>query len=149
MNTVEPLPRQVPPRAPPPSGGLSCFDKLTEEDVNLLLEEEEAIDDSGGKRIFCANCNEPICKEGDRIEQRGAHQHRFSNPHGIEYLIGCFRNAAVSPAGARVREFTWFPGFSWQVVTCPACLTHLGWQFRSDDGENFYGLILENLRNEE
>ena len=40
--------------------------------------------------------------------------------------------------------FSWFPGYSWQIINCAHCYSHLGWQFRALDESSrprsFYGL---------
>ncbi len=98
------------------------------------------------KAILCALCRAPITFEQARIEVSGAHQHRFFNPRGIIFLIGCFRSApGCSPTGPSSGEFTWFPGFLWRVVECASCRTHLGWSFANDSDAFFFGLILDRL----
>jgi hypothetical protein len=72
--------------------------------------------------------------------------HTFANPHGIVFEIGCFGAVeGCGYAGPASDEFSWFKGFSWRVVVCVMCLTHLGWFFESRDGGNFHGLILDRL----
>lgn len=74
------------------------------------------------------------------------HEHRFVNPGGFDYHIGCF---AVAPGcvylGATERYFTWFSGTSWQIAACARCRIQLGWIYRGG-GESFHGLILDRLR---
>lgn len=42
-------------------------------------------------------------------------------------------------------EFSWFPGYTWQIATCGQCNQHLGWKFVAGEASNlkpkkFYGL---------
>jgi len=72
------------------------------------------------------------------------HEHAFFNPAGIAFVLRCFRQApGVSPCGEPTGEFTWFPGFRWQIVLCATCQTHLGWLFTGT--QSFFGLIATRL----
>lgn len=67
------------------------------------------------------------------------------NPAGIVYRIGCFREApGCAEVGGESAYWSWFPGYTWQIVVCAACTEHLGWRFRADDS-TFWGLILARL----
>lgn len=42
-------------------------------------------------------------------------------------------------------EYSWFPGYAWQIAQCADCQTHIGWRFSVSKGEKltpkvFYGL---------
>ena len=50
----------------------------------------------------------------------------FENPHGHQFEVITFRKADVSPHWPADKHFSWYPGFSWMVATCPRCKTHLG-----------------------
>ncbi|XP_058449634.1 protein cereblon-like [Malaya genurostris] len=47
-------------------------------------------------------------------------------------------------------EFSWFPGYSWQIAICNACNNHIGWKFvatkRSYKPKKFYGLSAKSIR---
>lgn len=95
--------------------------------------------------ILCRNCYYTITKPQERIEIDTAHRHTFANPNGHVFEIGCFRNAdGCAVTGIKTNEFTWFPGYTWQIGVCRRCSIHLGWRFQSTAG-HFYGLILERL----
>jgi hypothetical protein len=75
----------------------------------------------------------------------GAHEHRFQNPEGYRFHIGCFARAfGCVPLGNPTSEFTWFPGYSWQIELCGGCREHLGWLYQSGS-RAFHGLILDRL----
>ena len=101
-----------------------------------------------GRSLRCRDCGHLITSLSARIEVSGAHEHSRVNPSGIVYLIGCFRLAPGCTAnGERSGQFTWFPGYLWQVELCCRCLRHLGWVFHGEGGP-FHGLILERLVSE-
>ncbi|XP_068166324.1 protein cereblon [Antennarius striatus] len=54
----------------------------------------------------------------------------LENPHGKKFEVITFRKADVHQHWPADKHFTWFPGFSWTVATCPRCGTHLGWAFQ-------------------
>ena len=124
---------------------LMLFDKKTREQHDA--ETDTVVEEDTRKQpvLICASCAATITDPAARISRRGSHEHAFFNPYGIVYDIGCF---AVAPGCTNVGEpsddFSWFPGFSWQVTCCRACQTHLGWHFVGG-GERFFGLILERL----
>lgn len=100
-----------------------------------------------GRTIVCANCGLPITNEAARISVQEAHEHRFMNPAGLLFHIGCFAHAAgcrvIGPAS---EEYPWFPGFAWRLALCGGCADHLGWQFQAREGASFFGLRLDHLR---
>lgn len=57
----------------------------------------------------------------------------FENPHGHQFEVITFRKADVTQHWPAYTHFSWFPGFSWAVATCPRCKTHLGWAFQPSD----------------
>lgn len=97
--------------------------------------------------LRCRACDFVVTSGRQRISVQGAHEHRFMNPAGFLYRIGCFAEALgcviVGPASP---EYPWFPGMLWRYAMCGGCRAHLGWHFRGDDGGGFFGLILDRLR---
>jgi hypothetical protein len=96
--------------------------------------------------IVCRQCRQRLTRPGERLEINGSHSHTFANPSGVVFEIGCFRLVSnVRFIGPPSYEFPWFSGYSWQIVICGACQTHLGWHFQSQGPGQFFGLILERL----
>ncbi len=95
--------------------------------------------------LFCTICKNKITKIKDKIEVNSKHSHSFLNPHGIYYNVRCFKNAVgCIPYEKPTEQFTWFPGFTWQIVVCSKCKIHNGWIY--DSGKSvFYGLIDNRL----
>ncbi len=98
------------------------------------------------KALLCRQCLQVITSKADKTEIGGAFQHAFANPHGLVFQIGCFKKAIGGlNTGTPSEEWTWFPGYAWQITLCQGCLIHLGWFFSGGAEDNFYGLILERL----
>jgi hypothetical protein len=108
---------------------------------------EDGEEEAGREKVLvCRQCGKHITDEAWRTSIDGGHRHTFANPHGHVYDIGCFESAAgCAGVGPVSDEFTWFKGYSWQVVICMGCMTHLGWFFLSSGQHHFYGLILDRL----
>ena len=101
-----------------------------------------------GGVLVCRACRSRITRRDLGMEINGRHRHVFFNPDGLVFELGCFASAKnLSPAGPETGEFTWFPGYRWQVVLCTGCSTQLGWRYVGDEG-GFFGLILKALMEE-
>lgn len=98
-----------------------------------------------GTQLCCAACRHLIADTDQRITCNGSHRHRFENPHGLSFEIGCF---AAAPGcrcrGPLTETFSWFQGYAWQIATCGECDVHLGWRYALESRE-FFGLILARL----
>ena len=104
----------------------------------------------GGRVLVCTVCRSKITRRDLGMEIEGRHRHVFFNPQGYVFELGCFASARnVIVAGPKTDEFTWFPGFEWQVVGCTGCATQLGWRYTSGSLGGFFGLILANLMEED
>lgn len=96
--------------------------------------------------IICKSCGHMITSESAKIMVNNSHVHTFMNPSGIVYTFGCFQDApGIIAAGIATSEYTWFPGYSWQILICANCREHLGWMFRN--GDTFFALIVGKLTN--
>ena len=95
--------------------------------------------------LACARCQRVITSRAERTEMNGAHEHKFVNPDGQGFRIGCFADASgllrVGPASL---EWTWFAGYTWQSEVCAGCRDFLGWLYRKGD-HRFHGLVLDGL----
>jgi hypothetical protein len=88
-----------------------------------------------------------ITSARQRRKVEGAHRHRFTNPAGIAYEVGCFGEAiGCVVVGPDSVEASWFTGFAWRRAYCGGCRAHLGWCFRDPEGGTFFALILARLR---
>lgn len=97
------------------------------------------------RSLVCAGCGAGITDPAAAIRIGDAHHHVFTNPAGMVFEIGCFREApGCRCAGTPTLEWTWFAGRAWRYAHCRACGVHLGWHYRGD-GDDFFGLILLRL----
>jgi hypothetical protein len=119
---------------------------LPDRQKEQLTQAEDVKKKEEEKHILCAQCRAIITSLAERIEVQGAQEHTFFNPYGIIFQIGCFRQArGCGYQGSAISEFSWFPGYSWKIALCSACLTHLGWLYSAPQKEPFHGLILDHL----
>jgi len=126
------------------------FDSLNWQQIERQLRQQQDEEDRRkqheGGRLYCAACGRWITRQDQRVPVSGAHTHTFRNPHGLAFKIGCFATApGCGQVGEATEEWTWFPGYSWQVAVCSHCGSHLGWRYLSRAGDAFYGLILRQL----
>jgi hypothetical protein len=99
-----------------------------------------------GRAIVCAACGAAITNSSQRIAINGVNEHRFVNPAGLLFHIGCFASAVgCIVIGPDSLEYPWFPGFAWRFAMCGSCAQHLGWHFRKHGHDGFFGLILNRL----
>jgi len=112
-------------------------DVLIEKKMDTLSKEDEI--------IICAICNNYITEPSKKIIMDNSFYHAFANPSGIVFEIGCFSDAKGCRSDSMSSiEFSWFPGYSWEMGVCVNCSTHLGWIF-SSTSNHFFGLILDKL----
>ncbi|KAL5283335.1 CRBN family protein [Megaselia abdita] len=85
-------------------------------------------------RVFdCIKCARQIakCKESFAMSVYGVQQN-YCNPGGFIHetttVYKVDRNA-VRIIGSPNGEFSWFPGYDWQILSCTSCHSHLGWKF--------------------
>lgn len=126
---------------------VQLLDVLGEEEINKLLSEQDKIDEQEpDEPLRCDACGHPVTHPKERITLGGSHAHTCTNPRGIRFRLGCFREApGCGQIGEETLEHTWFPGYAWRIALCNGCGVHLGWGFRARDGERFFGLILDRL----
>lgn len=94
---------------------------------------------------LCAHCRHEITARSQATDKMGAHCHTRVNPHGYVFRIGCFATApGCHCEGPDSGQWSWFPGYRWQIAQCAACTVHLGWRFTTSI-ESFFGLILDHL----
>lgn len=117
------------------------------------LETRPASESLTGKEavILCRLCGNVITRPAHQTRVEEAFFHTFANPHGMVFEIGCFSEAHGCISVSRPSsEFTWFPGYSWEIVACLECCAHMGWKFarhlpHAPGPGRFFGLILDKL----
>jgi hypothetical protein len=132
----------VKPRAQAPPAFL--FDSASSDPDAALNRSEQDTGTGRGGRLRCRACGAGITDEGQRRSVEGNHAHTRTNPAGMRFTFGCFREApGCRCLGVATAEHTWFAGCRWRVAACGACGEHLGWSFTGAD--TFFGLILMRL----
>lgn len=124
---------------------LSLFERSSSKKFERQVSIKRKTTPDTAKSVRCAACGHTVTSDAERIAVDGAHTHTFSNPHGFIYTIVCYRDApGCTYTGAETEQWTWFPGYSWQIALCAGCKTHLGWIFRQA-GDSFHGLVRDRL----
>ncbi|WP_291323465.1 cereblon family protein [Desulfonatronospira sp.] len=107
---------------------------------------EDTLESQRSPNLLCYGCMSRITSQDAGINVNGSHRHVFVNPHGLFFEIGCFSWAVnCLGTGPSTEEFSWFPGYAWQIAVCVSCLMHLGWRYEAPDTGGFYGLIMDRL----
>jgi hypothetical protein len=107
---------------------------------------ESELQIQSARPLLCAKCEAAVTATRYRISVAGSHEHRFMNPAGLFFHIGCFAEAiGCTVVGPDSLEYPWFVGFAWRYAMCANCACHLGWHFRADGKAAFFGLILDRL----
>lgn len=58
----------------------------------------------------------------------------FVNPAGYVHEVLTVRAARnLLHAGPPTTEFTWYPGYAWEIAHCARCTSHVGWRFTLAD----------------
>ncbi|MBF0194008.1 MAG: hypothetical protein HQL71_05595 [Magnetococcales bacterium] len=111
------------------------------------LDESDLEHKEKDKHLYCKACNNKITNENQKIAMGGKIENTFFNPHGNLFQVCCFKEAqGCHIVGVSSSEFSWFPGYSWQIVNCLCCQNHLGWLFSKGLKTYFFGLIITRLK---
>ncbi|PIE70974.1 MAG: hypothetical protein CSA22_04380 [Deltaproteobacteria bacterium] len=101
--------------------------------------------DTADPAVRCRACQQTLTRPDWAIRLNDAHLHVFANPAGVLFEIVCFSEApGCRVLGLPSGEFTWFPGYAWQITLCRTCGTHIGWHF-SGTGAPFDALITDRI----
>lgn len=86
------------------------------------------------KRFFaCRSCNIKLAYYSSLfIMSKDGVNANYCNKAGYTHetitLTEVLSNATILTSG-RSAEFSWFPGYVWQTMSCSGCYSHLGWKF--------------------
>ena len=112
--------------------------------LKALLEQETHAEKG---YVYCATCSHVVSHIDQRIEVGGSHDHNFTNPHGFQFHLGCYREAlGCTVTGPPNAADTWFPGHRWRLAQCEECAIHLGWFFADASDHAFFGLIIDRIQ---
>lgn len=106
------------------------------------------------RRFFCCSrCKNQIadCSSLFAMSKHGV-QTNYCNPSGFIHetnTVYSIKPDAVYHSGEPSTEFSWFPGYSWEILLCRMCQIHVGWQFSAVKPnlvpKNFYALSSVNV----
>lgn len=86
------------------------------------------------KRFFaCRSCNLKLAYYSKLfIMSKEGVNANYCNSAGYTHetitLTAILPNATILTSG-KSAEFSWFPGYVWQTMSCGGCYSHLGWKF--------------------
>ncbi|KAJ6640313.1 Protein cereblon [Pseudolycoriella hygida] len=98
--------------------------------------------------FICKHCNNRLANinMSFAMSKQGV-QSSYCNPSGFIHETNTVYSTlhnAVYVTGRPSIEFSWFPGYSWQITLCSSCHHHLGWKFiaikESVIPKSFFGL---------
>lgn len=110
------------------------------------LDDDSELEEHEHEPLVCKRCGAEIssrdalfCMDGETVSRV------FSNPHGVLHeILTVLHVQGIVLEGPPTTEFTWFPGYAWEVAYCAQCRAHLGWEFSSMSGSSepsrFWGL---------
>ena len=124
------------------------FQKVDEKQLDEFVknQEKEKFKDNEEKGFYiCSICKNLITYTKEKTKISGSFDHRFVNPEGFKFHIGCFKFCpGIAKRGSYTKEHSWFPPFLWNFGHCAQCGNHLGWYYQSGE-DSFYVLILDRI----
>jgi hypothetical protein len=85
-------------------------------------------------KICCLSCKSTLATTGDIFSMsREGPQSCYVNRSGYLHDTITLRKLSIRPIlwGRPCIRDTWFPGYAWIIILCPACHSHLGWKYIS------------------
>ena len=79
-------------------------------------------------------------------------QGSYVNPGGyVHETLTLYKVRNVLYIGKPSTEYSWFPGYAWQICQCSYCDSHLGWRFTASSSKKlhpkkFYGISRRSIR---
>lgn len=67
----------------------------------------------------------------------------------IHDLLTLKKITNFSLTGRKSNVFSWFPDYSWIIITCRQCYRHLGWKFVADKNlipSHFFGISRTSIK---
>uniref|UniRef100_A0A182PJ24 Protein cereblon n=1 Tax=Anopheles epiroticus TaxID=199890 RepID=A0A182PJ24_9DIPT len=103
--------------------------------------------------FICKRCESEIANYDDMfaMSKQGV-QTSYCNPAGYVHdtlTVHKTKENSTLPVERPSTNFSWFPGYSWQIIVCANCRQHLGWKFVAEKRnvlpKSFYGLSGTNI----
>jgi cereblon len=101
----------------------------------------------------CKRCNNSIAVYADIFAMaKGNVNANYCNPAGYIHETLTVQKTienALRLVDRPSTDFSWFPGYSWQIAVCSKCSIHVGWKFSSVvkhlKPKSFFGLSNKSL----
>uniref|UniRef100_A0A182SR45 Protein cereblon n=1 Tax=Anopheles maculatus TaxID=74869 RepID=A0A182SR45_9DIPT len=103
--------------------------------------------------FICKRCESEIANYDDMfaMSKQGV-QTSYCNPAGYVHdtlTVHKTKENSTLPVERPSTNYSWFPGYSWQIIVCANCRQHLGWKFVAEKKnvlpKSFYGLTGANI----
>uniref|UniRef100_A0A182MDL1 Protein cereblon n=1 Tax=Anopheles culicifacies TaxID=139723 RepID=A0A182MDL1_9DIPT len=103
--------------------------------------------------FICKRCESEIANYDDMfaMSKQGV-QTSYCNPAGHVHdtlTVHKTKENSTLPVDRPSTNYSWFPGYSWQIIVCANCRQHLGWKFVAEKKnvlpKSFYGLSGTNI----
>lgn len=102
----------------------------------------------------CKRCKTQIASYSDIFAMaKGNVNANYCNPAGyIHETLTVHKTSedALVIVDRPSTEFSWFPGYAWQIAVCSTCQSHIGWKFsaltKHLKPKSFYGLSCKSLQ---
>jgi len=83
------------------------------------------------KVMTCAECEERVASADDVFAMSAeGPQSIYVNPNGhLHETLTLHRATGLRCITRPSTEFSWFPGYAWEIAQCAHCSSHMGWRF--------------------
>ena len=103
--------------------------------------------------LCCRNCGETLAQQSDIFSMcKEGPQGSYVNPGGyVHETLTLYKVKNILYIGQPSTEYSWFPGYAWQICQCSYCDSHLGWRFTASSSKKlhpkkFYGISRRSIR---
>lgn len=101
----------------------------------------------------CKRCKTRIASYSDIFAMaKGNVNANYCNPAGYIHetlTVNKTVEKSVSMVDRPSTDFSWFPGYAWQIAVCSKCSSHIGWKFvavtKNLKPKAFFGLSCKSL----
>ncbi|CAM8919701.1 unnamed protein product [Rhodiola kirilowii] len=97
-------------------------------------------------RVRCKNCQTVIARRSDMlVMSKEGPLGAYVNPGGyVHEIMTLLKTNGLALIGPAVKEYSWFPGYSWTITNCATCETQMGWFFSATNKrlkpKSFWGI---------
>jgi len=105
--------------------------------------------------LCCKNCDNVVSKQSCIFSMsKDGPQGAYVNPGGaVHETLTLYKVSNTYTEGQPQTQFSWFPGYAWEMLICGMCNSHLGWRFTADPKHSgklhpkkFYGITIRSIK---